>query len=95
MTPSPTAGPPPTGAGLPTFSNGTLEMRALSRLDRVAPGVFLLPAVMVVLALSIFPLIVSLYLSLTRFSLGPGGFTFTFIGLIIPGAFALAMLMAP
>ena len=48
--------------------------------DRVAPGVFLLPAVLVVLAMSIFPLIVSLYLSLTRFKLGKGGFSFDFIG---------------
>ena len=46
----------------------------------VAPGVFLLPAVLVVLAMSIFPLIVSLYLSLTRFKLGKGGFSFDFIG---------------
>ena len=48
--------------------------------DRLAPGVFLLPAVLVVLAMSIFPLIVSLYLSLTRFKLGKGGFSFDFIG---------------
>src|SRR5215471_13990214 len=57
-------------------------MRALSRADRLAPAVFLLPAVLVVLAMSIFPLIVSLYLSLTRFKIGKGGFTFTFIGLL-------------
>jgi len=58
-----------------------LETRALSRADRLAPAVFLLPAVLVVLTMSIFPLIVSLYLSLTRFRLGKGGFTFDFIGL--------------
>lgn len=81
MTSSPTAGPSPTGAGLPAFSHGTFQSRAVSRLDRAAPGVFILPAVIVILALSIFPLIVSLYLSLAKFSLGPGGFTFTFVGL--------------
>jgi multiple sugar transport system permease protein len=54
-------------------------MRALSRADRLAPAAFLLPAVLLVLAMSIFPLIVSLYLSLTRFKLGKGGFTFDFI----------------
>ena len=42
----------------------------------------LLPAVLVVLLLSIFPLIVSLYLSLSRFQLGKGGFSFDFIGLL-------------
>ena len=56
-------------------------MRALSRADRLAPAAFLLPAVLVVLTMSIFPLIVSLYLSLTRFRLGKGGFNFDFIGL--------------
>ena len=53
----------------------------VSRADRLAPAVFILPAVLVVLAMSIFPLIVSLYLSLTRFKLGKGGFSFDFIGL--------------
>ena len=57
-------------------------LRALSWADRLAPGVFLLPATVVVLAMSIFPLVVSLYLSLARFRLGPGGITFEFIGLL-------------
>jgi multiple sugar transport system permease protein len=48
--------------------------------DRLAPAVFILPAVLVVLAMSIFPLIVSLYLSLTRFKLVSGGWTFDYIG---------------
>ena len=38
-------------------------------LDRLAPTVFILPAVLIVLAMSIFPLLVSLYLSLSRFKL--------------------------
>ncbi len=42
---------------------------------------FLLPAVLVVLFLSIFPLIVSLYLSLSRLSLRTGGFDVKFVGL--------------
>ena len=41
---------------------------------------FILPAVLIVLAMSIFPLIVSLYLSLSRFKLAKGGFTVDFIG---------------
>ena len=41
-----------------------------------------LPAVIVLLAFAIFPLIVSAYLSLSRFALAPGGFTLKFIGLL-------------
>jgi multiple sugar transport system permease protein len=48
--------------------------------ERAAPAVFVMPAVLVVLALSIFPLIVSLYLSLTRFKFEKGGFSLQFIG---------------
>ena len=40
-----------------------------------------LPAVIVLLAFAIFPLIISAYLSLSRFALAPGGFKLTFIGL--------------
>ena len=55
----------------------------LSRLlDRHAPAVFIMPAVLVVLAMSIFPLLVSLYLSLSRFQFVKGGFELKFIGLL-------------
>jgi multiple sugar transport system permease protein len=50
-------------------------------LDRHAPAVFIMPAVLVVLAMSIFPLLVSLYLSLARFKFVKGGFQLKFIGL--------------
>jgi multiple sugar transport system permease protein len=50
--------------------------------ERLAPAVFILPAVLIVLAMSIFPLIVSLYLSLSRFKLAKGGFTVDFIGML-------------
>lgn len=49
--------------------------------ERVSKSVFLWPAVLALLFLSIFPLIVSLYLSLSRFDLAKGGFKLTFIGL--------------
>jgi len=42
---------------------------------------FLLPAVLMLVFLSVFPLFVSLYLSLIRFQFAPGGFTLTFVGL--------------
>ena len=61
-------------------------MRRLSRLvsawsERVAGNIFLLPAVLVVLFLAIFPLLVSLYMSLTHFKFVPGGFEFRWAGL--------------
>ena len=49
--------------------------------DRHSPAVFVLPAVLVVLGMSVFPLIVSLYLSLARFKFEKGGFSLQFIGL--------------
>jgi multiple sugar transport system permease protein len=51
-----------------------------TRRDRWARWVFIWPAAAVILILSIFPLLVSLYLSLSRFKLVRGGFEITFIG---------------
>src|SRR5438046_6619853 len=53
-----------------------------SRAERLASATFVLPAVLVVLFLSVFPLVVSLYLSLSRFQLVKGGFDIKFIGLL-------------
>src|SRR5262245_10484515 len=53
-----------------------------SRAERLASATFLLPAVLVVLFMSIFPLVISLYLSLSRFQLAKGGFDIKFIGLL-------------
>ena len=51
-----------------------------SRLDRVAGGVFILPAVVVILAFSIFPLLTSLYVSLSRLGFAQGGLELKFVG---------------
>jgi multiple sugar transport system permease protein len=51
-------------------------------LDRHSGGIMVLPAVIIILAFAIFPLIVSAYLSLSRFALAPGGYKVTFVGLI-------------
>jgi multiple sugar transport system permease protein len=58
------------------------------RLDAVATGfdrhsgaTFILPAVLIILAFSIFPLLASLYVSLTRLQFVQGGIQFTFVGL--------------
>ncbi|MGQ9787588.1 MAG: carbohydrate ABC transporter permease [Anaerolineae bacterium] len=52
-----------------------------SRIERMAGNVFILPAVLVVLFLSIFPLFLSLSLSLSRLKFIKGGFEINFIGL--------------
>ena len=52
------------------------------RIDRHSGRLMVLPAVIVLLGFAIFPLIVSAYLSLSRFALAPGGFTLKFIGLL-------------
>jgi len=66
-------------------SEGTLGNRRRRRLsawtERTADDVFIWPAVLVVLFLSIFPLVVSLYLSLSRFKFVKGGFEINFVGL--------------
>jgi multiple sugar transport system permease protein len=49
-------------------------------IDRHSGGLMVMPAALVVLAFAIFPLIVSAFLSLTRFGLAPGGFKLTFVG---------------
>lgn len=51
------------------------------QIERAAGNFFIWPAVLVVLFLGIFPLIISLYLSLARFRFVPGGFEFKFVGL--------------
>ena len=50
-------------------------------IDRNSGRIMVLPAVVILLAFAIFPLIVSVYLSLCRFALAGGSFTLTFIGL--------------
>jgi multiple sugar transport system permease protein len=49
--------------------------------DRLAGSVFILPTVLALLFLSIFPLLASLYVSLAKFDIAPGGFKLTFVGL--------------
>jgi multiple sugar transport system permease protein len=51
------------------------------RLERWAGMTFLMPAVLALLFLSIFPTIASLYLSLSRFKFARGGFELEFVGL--------------
>lgn len=48
--------------------------------DRHSGRIMVLPAVLILLAFAIFPLVASAYLSLSRFKLAGGSFTLTFIG---------------
>src|SRR5918912_4479945 len=52
-----------------------------ARGDRYAGPVFILPAVLVILAFSIFPLLASLYVSLSRLGFNEGGVDLKFVGL--------------
>src|ERR1700745_223649 len=49
-------------------------------LDRQSDRLFILPSVLMILAFSIFPLLLSAYLALSRFQLGIGGYQFHFVG---------------
>lgn len=67
--------------------SATLDAATVSRetrgewLDRNSGRIMVLPAVVILLAFAIFPLIISTYLSLSRFALAAGSFKLTFIGL--------------
>lgn len=59
-----------------------LRSRAISAsLDRYAGAFFILPAVVVILGFSIFPLLASLYVSVTRLKFVEGGIELKFVGL--------------
>src|SRR4051812_13353243 len=64
----------------PPVAHVQIHTRA-SRAERLVQASFIWPALLVVLLLSIFPLIISLYLSMTHLSFVPGGFEIRFIGL--------------
>ena len=51
------------------------------RLNRSAGSVFILPAVVIILGFSIFPLLASLYISLSRLGFSEGGVELKFVGL--------------
>src|SRR5436309_15953558 len=81
---------PASGPGLEAPALTTLEADTVpsiqsrsitSRRERWAQASFIWPALLVVLVLSIFPLLVSLYLSLSYLEFVPGGFHIRFVGL--------------
>jgi multiple sugar transport system permease protein len=73
---------PSTATDIEGEEHRSSRLHALSgTAERLAESVFLWPAVLALLFLSIFPLIVSLYVSLARFRIAKGGFALTFVGL--------------
>ena len=74
MTTAPVGGE---SVGTPEGWRGRFEEWA----ERQASLVFILPATLVILAFSLFPLLVSAYLAVSRFRLGPGGFELSYAGL--------------
>src|SRR5689334_17749417 len=57
------------------------EQRFTKWWEDSAKNIFLLPAVLVILLLSVFPLVASLFVAFNRVQLVRGGFSFTFVGL--------------
>lgn len=55
--------------------------RVATRRDQLTTASFILPAVLIILFLSIFPLIMSLFVSLTRLQFARGGIQLIFVGL--------------
>ena len=65
----------------PTVAAQTTTRRTRDEwVDRNAGRMMVLPAVVILLAFAIFPLIISVYLSLSRLSLEAGGFKLKFVG---------------
>jgi multiple sugar transport system permease protein len=58
----------------------TRPLTFAERVERAAPNLFILPAVLVVLFLSLFPLVLSLYISASKINLTPTGIKFDFVG---------------
>jgi multiple sugar transport system permease protein len=56
-------------------------VRAGDWAERHSGRLMVLPAVLIVLAFAVFPLIISAYLTTVRFALAPGGYKLTYVGL--------------
>jgi multiple sugar transport system permease protein len=59
-----------------------LAERVQDFLDRHAGRLFVMPAVLLILAFSLFPLIISAWLAVSAFRLSPGGYDIRFVGLL-------------
>jgi multiple sugar transport system permease protein len=74
-------GPVPSELGLETPVSTTAGLHAIgARSERFVRASFIWPALLVVLFLSIFPLLISLYLSLSHLEFVTGGFNIRFVG---------------
>ncbi|MEX3006973.1 carbohydrate ABC transporter permease [Hoeflea sp. TYP-13] len=74
--------PQTTTASMPQASETTPPRVGFSEwIDQQTGKLFVLPAVVILLAFAIFPLLISAYLSLTKFKLAAGGFSLSYVGL--------------
>jgi multiple sugar transport system permease protein len=64
------------------FAHPPLAERVQDFLDRHAGRLFVLPAVLLILAFSLFPLIISAWLAVSAFRLSPGGYDIRFVGFL-------------
>lgn len=64
-----------------SFAPGSRQRRLATWSEKVAGNTFLMPAVLMVLFLAIFPLIISAYMSVSRLKFVKGGFEINFVGL--------------
>lgn len=75
---------PDPAAGVSGYKDSQGPSNGISRLggwmEQASSSVFVMPAILVVLLLSIFPLVISLYLSLSRFKFVKGGFDINYVG---------------
>jgi multiple sugar transport system permease protein len=69
------------GPAVPAEAASGRGVRLAAWLDHHARSLFILPAVLMILVFSIFPLIASAILALSRVRLRAGGYTITFVGL--------------
>ena len=75
-------GPEQSELGLEATSSLTGRLRRFSDYsERIAGSIFLMPAILLVLFLAIFPLIVSAYMSVSRLKFVKGGFEINFVGM--------------
>src|SRR5437763_12738824 len=64
----------------PAFPETDRHEKLSQWVDRHSGRIMVLPAVLILLAFAIFPMIISAYLALSRFALAGGSFKLTFIG---------------
>ncbi|MDJ0944769.1 MAG: sugar ABC transporter permease [Kiloniellales bacterium] len=69
-----------TAPGITLAADEAPASRLSEWIDRQVAQLLILPTVLILLGLSIFPMLISAYLALSKFSLAPGGYQLRFVG---------------